>query len=128
MYPRVLKLNDALKPKSIFLFGPRATGKTHLYNHQLDNPLIFDLLKPSTFHDLTRQPTILEERIRAESADIVVIDEVQKLPWILDEVHRLIECIPGVRFLLTGSSARKLKRGGGRTLWQGGHGYRTFTL
>ena len=81
MYPRSLDLYGLLEARSYFLFGPRGCGKT----------------------------TLLEEETIA--SDLVVIDEVQKLPAILDEVHRLIESRKQ-RFLLTGSSARKLKRGG----------------
>ena len=115
---RKLQLAELLEKKSFFLFGPRSTGKTTLINHQLDDAKIFDLLDAKTYRDLLKQPSLLEE---ASDANIVVIDEIQKLPMLLDEVHRLIEG-KGMRFLMTGSSARKLKRGAANLLagraWQ----------
>jgi uncharacterized protein len=118
MYDRTLDIYKLLKKKSFFLFGPRATGKSTLIKHQLKNATVFDLLDAEVFRDLVRRPKILEETL---SDKIIVIDEVQKLPSILDEVHRLIEKKKG-RFLMTGSSARKLKRGAANLLagraWQ----------
>lgn len=110
MYARILDLPKLLKQKSYFLFGPRATGKTTLIEHTLKAALVFDLLHVKTYSMLVRNPSILEELI-PDGVGLVVIDEVQKLPIILDEVHRLIQK-RGLCFLLTGSSARKLKQGG----------------
>ena len=110
--PRYLKLNNLLNKKSFFLMGPRATGKTSLIRDQLnDRALIIDLLRSDVLMHLSRRPWAIEEMINARSThqDIIVIDEVQKLPELLNEVHRLIEEQP-LTFLLTGSSARKLKR------------------
>ncbi|MCP4665945.1 MAG: ATP-binding protein [Deltaproteobacteria bacterium] len=118
MYKRTLNLPNLLKKKSFFLFGPRGTGKTTLIKHTISNATIIDLLEIKTFREYLRNPSIIsEQRLKP----LVVIDEVQKLPEILDEVHRLIES-EKLTFLLTGSSARKLKRGGanllaGRAWW-----------
>ena len=115
MYKRELNLAKLLKIKSFFLFGPRSTGKSTLIRQQIPKALVFDLLDPETFSQLLTRPKSLQERIRNARPEIVVIDEVQKLPNLLDEVHRLIE-VEKVRFLLTGSSARKLRRGGANLL------------
>ncbi len=74
---------------------------------------MYDLLRAKTFRDLVKNPELIEQEYSGE--DIIVIDEVQKLPSILDEVHRLIED-KRIHFLLTGSSARKLKYGGANLL------------
>ncbi len=110
---RLLHLNALLEEKSFFLLGPRATGKTSLIRHQLPHTVLrIDLLKSNIFLRLNNQPWELETIIDAHPIVppmIVVIDEIQKVPLLLDEVHRLIE-EKNIRFLLTGSSARKLKR------------------
>ena len=118
MYIRTLSLKNLLKKKSFFLFGPRGTGKTTLINHTISNAIVIDLLESRTYRDYLRNPSILSEQ---KLNSIVVVDEIQKLPELLDEVHRLIEK-EKLTFLLTGSSARKLKRGGanllaGRAWW-----------
>ncbi|MBX7115954.1 MAG: ATP-binding protein [Myxococcaceae bacterium] len=103
-------MNDALKRKSCFLFGPRQTGKTSLIRHTLKPGHSFNLLESDTYLALKRSPARLREEIIKPGA-LVVIDEVQKAPELLDEVQWLIE-ERRVRFLLTGSSARKMRRGG----------------
>lgn len=108
-FERLLSLDDLLKKKSFFLFGPRSTGKTFLIREQMGKARVYDLLDHDVFARLARRPRLLEEEL--PSSNRIVIDEIQKLPSLLDEVHRLIES-RGTRFLLTGSSARKLKRGG----------------
>ncbi|HXG20593.1 MAG TPA: ATP-binding protein [Methylomirabilota bacterium] len=109
---RYLNLPQLLEKKSFFLFGPRATGKTFLIREQLaDRAFVIDLLRSDLYLRLSGSPADLEALIAAHgSCPVVVIDEVQKVPPLLDEVHRLIEN-RGVKFLLTGSSARKLRRG-----------------
>ena len=107
---RIVDLNDLLTGKSYFLFGPRQTGKTFLIRHTLKNARIYDLLDTSIYLALSRNPGLIAEEIRPQDK-VVVIDEIQRLPDLLNEVHRLIE-ERGTRFLLTGSSARKLRRGG----------------
>ena len=114
MHTRILDLDKLLKNKSFFLLGPRTTGKTTLVHHQLKDALVIDLLMAQTFSTLVRNPSVLGELV-INDEQIVVIDEVQKLPAILDEVQRLIQQ-RGITFLLTGSSARKLKHGGGNLL------------
>ena len=96
---------------SIFLFGPRGTGKTFWLRQHFPKALYFDLLNDDTYTELSAWPTRLSDRIPSGYKDWVIIDEVQKIPGILDEVHRLIEG-RGLRFILTGSSARKLRRQG----------------
>jgi predicted AAA+ superfamily ATPase len=114
MYSRTLNLSELLKKKSFFLFGPRATGKTTLIEQQLDNARVYDLLDAEIFHKLLQRPKLIEEEC-SDAQQLVVIDEVQKFPQLLDEVHRLIHK-HDMRFLLTGSSARKLKHGGANLL------------
>ena len=110
-YTRVLQLPPLLQKKSFFLFGPRSTGKTYLIRAQLgEDAFVIDLLKTDNLLRLANRPSELEAMIAAAGKPVVVIDEVQKLPEILDEVHRLIEETT-TRFLLTGSSARKLRHG-----------------
>lgn len=110
-YKRLLQLPELLAKKSFFLLGPRSTGKTHLVRTQLaGQALVIDLLKSNNFLRLSNRPSELEDMVRAGGRNLVVIDEVQKLPGLLDEVHRLIEETP-VRFLLTASSARKIRQG-----------------
>lgn len=108
---RVLDIGSLLQKKSIFLFGPRATGKTTLIKKQLGKKiLIINLLDSDLFMLLMKSPWELENIINSEkNVEYVVIDEVQKVPMLLNEVHRLIE-ERNIRFLLTGSSSRKLKR------------------
>lgn len=107
---RLVDLPEILGRKSYFLFGPRQTGKTLLIHHTLKDVPVYDLLDSSTYLSLSQNPGRLSEQITGRDG-IVVIDEIQRIPDLLNEVHRLIE-ERGVRFLLTGSSARKLRRGG----------------
>ncbi len=118
-YERILNLRKLLQQKSFFLFGPRATGKSTLIEKQLPDARIYDLLDANVFSRLMRNPSLLEEenKIKARNtvAPIIVIDEIQKFPPLLDEVQRLMRKHRWT-FLLTGSSARKLKRGAGNLL------------
>ena len=107
---RLVDLNALLAQKSYFLLGPRQTGKTFLIRHKLENARVYDLLDAEIYLTLSRNPRRISEEIQPNDR-IVVIDEIQRLPELLNEVHRLIEA-RGIRFLLTGSSARKLRRGG----------------
>jgi len=108
--PRQLDLQALIKEKSYFLFGPRQTGKSFLIAHCLKNARVYNLLDNALFLDLNHNPGRLAEEITARD-NLVVIDEIQRLPQLLNEVHRLIE-EKGLLFLLTGSSARKLRKGG----------------
>lgn len=107
---RQVDLKALLAGKSYFLFGPRQTGKSSLIAHSLKDARVYNLLDNTLFLDLNRNPGRISEELTARDK-IVVIDEIQRLPDLLNEVHRLIE-ERGVRFLLTGSSARKLRHGG----------------
>jgi len=107
---RVVNLSSLLQKKSHFLFGPRQTGKTSLIRHSLTGVKSYDLLDHSVYLSLSQNPGRLAQEINPRDR-IVVVDEIQRLPVLLNEVHRLIE-ERGIRFLLTGSSARKLRRGG----------------
>ena len=101
---------------SFFLFGPRATGKSTWLKHNFNEVLTYNLLKQSELLRLSRDPeTLGRETAGLPKGDWVIIDEVQKVPALLDEVHRLIE-ERGLRFILSGSSARKLKRGASNLL------------
>jgi predicted AAA+ superfamily ATPase len=107
---RLLNLEELLRQKSHFLFGPRQTGKRFLARRMLKNARFYDLLDSSTYLALSQNPGRIAEEVSSLDR-IVVIDEIQRIPGLLNEVHRLIE-ERGIRFLLTGSSARKLRRGG----------------
>jgi predicted AAA+ superfamily ATPase len=108
--PRLLNLKDLLRQKSHFLFGPRQTGKTFLARGTLKQARFYDLLDSSVYLALSQNPGRIAEEV-TPSDRVVVVDEIQRIPGLLNEVHRLIE-ERGIRFLLTGSSARKLRRGG----------------
>ncbi len=107
---RLLNLESLLEKKSLFLLGPRQTGKTSLIRHTLSKAKVYDLLDTSVFLTMSQNPGRLAQELTTKDR-IVVIDEIQRLPILLNEVHRLIES-RGIHFLLTGSSARKLRRGG----------------
>lgn len=108
--PRLLNLNKLLKDKSYFLFGPRQTGKSWLIDHTLSQYRVYNLLESETYLKLSYAPQRIREEITPEDR-FIIIDEIQKLPALLDEVHLIIEK-NSIHFLLTGSSARKLKRSG----------------
>lgn len=111
MYSRLLDLNEVSKRKSIFLLGPRSTGKSYLIKKLPKNVVRIDLLKNSEFLRYQSEPDLLIKEFSEKKAQLIVIDEIQKLPELLNSVHYLIES-SGHRFILTGSSARKLKREG----------------
>jgi len=108
MYPRLLQPPPQ---QSFFLFGPRGVGKTAWAHQQFPDALFFDLLDHQTYTQLLAAPERLGDRIPQGHKGWVVVDEVQRVPEVLDEVHRLIES-RRLRFVLTGSSARKLRRRG----------------
>jgi predicted AAA+ superfamily ATPase len=95
--------------RSAFLWGPRKTGKTTLLKQLFPDACWIDLLNHDMFLSLSQKPTRLREILEAQSSRVVVIDEVQKVPHLMDEIHGLIEN-KGFQFILSGSSARKLKR------------------
>lgn len=110
MYHRILQL-PLKESSSIFLFGPRGTGKTHWVKEHIPKALYLDLLEFSLYSALSANPGRLEQLIPPDFTDWIIIDEVQRVPDLLNEVHRLIEH-KKLRFILTGSSARSLKRRG----------------
>ena len=96
---------------SLFLFGPRGTGKTYWLRHHLPEAIMINLLQFSTYKKLASAPDELVDYISPDYQGFIVIDEVQRIPELLNVVHYLIE-ERGWRFILTGSSSRKLKREG----------------
>ncbi len=125
MYSRTLSLTD-LPRESCFLWGARQTGKSTLLKETFTAAMYYDLLHSDVYRRLLSQPSLLREEVlahasaAADSRPVVVIDEVQKVPDLLDEVHWMIENT-ACRFVLCGSSARKLRRGhanllGGRAI------------
>jgi len=106
---RRLDLSSVLQTKSVLLLGPRRTGKSALIRHEFPDAKVYNLLKADEFQRLATRPSLIREALVAEPRSLVVIDEIQKLPQLMDEVHLMIEEM-GQRFLLTGSSARKLRR------------------
>lgn len=120
MIERIFKLQDA-ENESVFFFGARQTGKTTLLKELFPDVRYYDLLKSDEFERFSRRPWLLREELQdGHDGELVIIDEIQKLPVLLDEVHWLI-VNRDLRFILTGSSARKLRRSsvnllGGRAL------------
>ncbi len=113
MFNRLIK---PLKTNSFFLFGARGTGKSTFFrSYLLERTLVFDLLDDETFDRLLREPKWIEEHCKQKKYDWIVIDEIQRLPKLLNLVHRMIEKYDQ-KFALTGSSARKLKRGAANLL------------
>ena len=111
---RVAEIGKRLEKKSLFLFGPRQTGKSSYIKNQLAQPgLSWTLLDNELYRDLSMRPSLLRNTLRAKGINdgVVVLDEIQRLPDLLNEVHMLIEETE-IHFLLTGSSARKLKKKG----------------
>ena len=108
MYARLLPTPQ----RSAFLFGPRGTGKSTWLRERFPQAVSYDLLDTGEALRLAREPRTLYRELSALPANAwAVIDEVQKVPALLDEIHRLIET-RHLRFVLSGSSARKLRRGG----------------
>ncbi len=108
---RILDLSRTLQKKSCFLFGPRQTGKTSLIEHALPESRKIDLLDEEIYLRLSQYPNRLEEYLKPKD-QVIVIDEIQRVPALLNEVHRQIVKYRSRTFLLTGSSARKLRKGG----------------
>jgi predicted AAA+ superfamily ATPase len=109
------KVTRIFKPesRSFFLLGPRGTGKSTLIKDSFPDSIYIDLLLPDVFRTYLSRPERLRELVMANrDKKVIVIDEVQKVPQILEVVHSLMEEKKGWQFLLTGSSARKLKKSG----------------
>lgn len=102
------------KPKgSFFLFGPRGTGKSLWTRHCFKESICLDILQPDVFRRYSSYPERIRELVEGNRhIKVFVLDEVQKVPEVLDVVHSLIEKYKDVQFVLTGSSSRKIKRKG----------------
>ena len=127
---RLLKIN--LPPKqSAFLWGPRKTGKTTYLRSLFPDSLVYDFLKTDLFLEFSKNPSLLREQLLAKESEVlnfpIILDEVQKVPQLLDEVHWLMENMR-LRFILCGSSARKLKRGKANLLGGRAWRYEMFPL
>ena len=115
MLERILKLDEA-KDESLFLWGSRQTGKSTLLKMLFPDARVYDLLKSDVRMALQLRPSQLREECELlDDGELIIIDEVQKVPALLDEVHWLIEN-KKQRFILSGSSARKLRRSGANLL------------
>jgi len=117
--------------QSAFLWGPRKTGKTFFLKKTFPSSLVYDFLKTDLFLEISKNPSWLRQQLLAEKketlAQPVILDEVQKIPQVLDEVQWLIENTD-IRFILCGSSARKLKRGQANLLGGRAWRYEMFPL
>jgi len=125
-------LNISLPERqSAFLWGPRKTGKSTFLKTNFSKSLVYDFLQTELFLELSREPWLLRERLLSKDEDTlkypVILDEVQKVPQIMDEVHWLIEN-KKIRFIMCGSSARKLKRGKANLLGGRAWRYEMFPL
>jgi len=115
MYKRIQYLNLSFQ-NTCFLWGARQTGKSTLLKMLFPQAIRYDLLLSTEYQRLLREPNVIREQCLAAGLDAnsqrdpIIIDEIQKMPSLLDEVHWLMEN-KGLRFVLCGSSARKLKRG-----------------
>jgi predicted AAA+ superfamily ATPase len=98
--------------QSFFLFGPRGTGKSTWLKQHYPDAVMIDLLAPELFRAYSARPERLREITDGAAGKTIIIDEVQKIPELLDVVHQLVEGDSELQFILTGSSARKLKRTG----------------
>ncbi len=98
--------------QSFFLFGPRGTGKSTWLKQHFSKSVVIDLLAPDQFRLYSSRPERLQEVVSGSEGKTIIIDEVQKIPELLDVVHKLLEETNGIQFILTGSSARKLRRTG----------------
>ena len=115
MYKRIFDIESKLD-EGMFLFGARQTGKSTLLKERFKGAIYYDLLDPNLRKAFKRNPNSLKEALWDKSAGtLVIIDEIQKVPELLDIVHTLM-VDKGLFFILSGSSARKLKRSGANTL------------
>ncbi|MDY0298093.1 MAG: ATP-binding protein [Acidobacteriota bacterium] len=129
-----VKRDFQIPEEHFFLFGPRGTGKSTLLKKNIPNSLYIDLLQPDLSRMYAARPERLLEAVHAQPEKrVVVIDEIQKIPDLLPAVHSLIEEKQGRQFILTGSSARKLRQGGinllgGRALQKRLHPFSAWEL
>ena len=115
MYKRIFDIEKKLD-EGMFLFGARQTGKSTLLKERFKDAIYYDLLNPNVRKAFKRNPNSLWEALQDKPADtLVIVDEIQKVPELLDVVHSLM-VDRGLFFILSGSSSRKLKRSGANTL------------
>lgn len=115
MYKRLFDVKSKLD-EGMFLFGARQTGKSTLLKERFKGEIYYDLLDPELRKFFKRNPNALKEALKDKSSGtLVIIDEIQKVPELLDIVHSLM-VDNGLWFILSGSSARKLKKSGANTL------------
>jgi uncharacterized protein len=128
MYNRILNIGLSSK-ETCFLWGPRQTGKSTLLKNLFPDSHVFDLLKSEQFLRFSQQPWLFREECRGiqKKSFPIIVDEVQKVPLLLDEIHWLIEN-EKMRFVLCGSSARKVKRGHANLLGGRAVRYELFPL
>lgn len=118
MYKRIFDIKKTLERKSLIILGPRQTGKSTWLKNNFPDAYYLDLLRPQLYQELSTHPERLEEIISFEKKKhkLFIIDEIQSIPILMNEIHRQIEEDKSLRFILTGSSARKLKRTGNNLL------------
>ena len=115
MYRRIFDIENQLD-EAMFLFGARQVGKSTLLQERFKDAVYYDLLIPSVRRSFKRNPDLFREALSSKPAGtLVIVDEIQKVPELLDFVHWLM-VNRGLRFILSGSSARKLKKSGANTL------------
>ena len=115
MYRRIFDIENQLD-EAMFLFGARQVGKSTLLQERFKDAVYYDLLIPSVRRSFKRNPDLFREALSSKPAGtLVIVDEIQKVPELLDLVHWLM-VNRGLRFILSGSSARKLKKSGANTL------------
>lgn len=115
MYKRIFDIESKLD-EGMFLFGARQTGKSTLLKERFKGAIYYDLLNPNVRRAFKLNPNALWEALQDKPAGtLVIVDEIQKIPELLDVVHSLM-VDRGLFFILSGSSARKLKRSGANTL------------
>jgi uncharacterized protein len=125
MIKRKIDIKSTIEEMSVLLLGPRQTGKSTFIKKELGSNFIkIDLLESETFRDYQKSPSRLKDVVSATEKTLVIIDEIQKIPELLDVVHLILEDRNDLRFLLTGSSARKLKKNTTNLL--GGRAYPMF--
>src|SRR5882724_746505 len=122
---RRLQLAPALKRSSLFLFGARQTGKTTLVRQQLPDAIYYNLNEANVLGELSARPELIRRRL-PQGPQTVVIDEIQKFPSLLNEAQAILDSRPDVRLVMTGSSARSLRRHGVNLLGGRAMQYRLF--
>ena len=131
LFNRLLKITIPINPikgsGAAFLWGPRGTGKTTLLKQKFKKAKYIDLLDSDLCTEFIIRPKQLREEILADEPEVVIVDEIQKVPQLIDEIHWLLENVK-IKIILCGSSARKLKKSGGNLLGGRAVTYELFPL